>query len=117
MLGAGQHIREDRHAVHYARERLLFPQRSDDAEPGAAGLLGELLHCEVGYQHFVRGSQFTKNGDLTWRGIHALERNGNHYPTHAIGRSAWWMNINRGDRFTYLNSMSSNSRGPNLFAA
>ena len=81
------------------------------------GLLGELLHCEVGYQHFVRGSQFTKNGDLTWRGIHAVERNGNQYPTHAIGPAAWWMNINRGDRFTYLNSMSGNSRGPNLFAA
>jgi hypothetical protein len=26
------------------------------------------------------------------------------------------MNINRGDRFTYLNSMSSNSRGPHLYA-
>ena len=81
------------------------------------GLLGELLHGEVGYQHFVRGSQFTKNGDLTWRGVHALERNGNLYPTHAIGPAAWWMNINRGDRFTYLNSMSSNSRGPSLYAA
>jgi predicted dehydrogenase len=81
------------------------------------GLLGELLHCEVGYQHFVRGSQFTKNGDLTWRGMNALERNGNLYPTHAIGPAAWWMNINRGDRFTYLNSMSSNSRGPDLYAA
>lgn len=81
------------------------------------GLLGELLHCEVGYQHFVRGSQFTKDGDLTWRGMHALNSNGNQYPTHAIGPAAWWMNINRGDRFTYLNSMSSNSRGPSLFAA
>src|SRR2546425_5601514 len=37
MLGAGQHIRKDRHAVHDARERLLFPQRSHGAEPGAAG--------------------------------------------------------------------------------
>jgi hypothetical protein len=53
---------------------------------------------------------------LTWRAMHALERNGNHYPTHAIGPAAWWMNINRGDRFTYLNSMSSKSRGPNLYA-
>ena len=34
------------------------------------GLLGELLHSEVGYQHFVRGSQFTKAGDLTWRGTY-----------------------------------------------
>lgn len=81
------------------------------------GLLGELLHCEVGYQHFVRGSQFTKEGDLTWRGVHAAKRNGNQYPTHPIGPAAWWMNINRGDRFTYLNSMSSVSRGPTAYAA
>ncbi len=81
------------------------------------GLLGELLHCEVGYQHFVRGSQFTKDGDLTWRGRYALAHNRNQYPTHPIGPAAWWMNINRGDRFTYLNSMSGNSRGPHLHAA
>jgi predicted dehydrogenase len=80
------------------------------------GVLGELLHCEVGYQHFVRGSQFTKEGDLTWRGAHAAKRDGNQYPTHAIGPAAWWMNINRGDRFSYLNSMSSVSRGPNVYA-
>jgi predicted dehydrogenase len=80
------------------------------------GLLGELLHCEVGYQHYVRGSQFTKDGDLTWRGAHAAKRNGNQYPTHAIGPAAWWMDINRGDRFSYLNSMSSISRGPHIFA-
>jgi predicted dehydrogenase len=80
------------------------------------GLLGELLHSEVGYQHFVRGSQFTKDGDLTWRGTYAASKDGNQYPTHPIGPAGWWMNINRGDRFTYLNSMSSNSRGPHVFA-
>lgn len=80
------------------------------------GLLGELLHSEVGYQHYVKGSQFTKEGDLTWRGAYAATKDGNQYPTHAIGPAAWWLNINRGDRFTYLNSMSSNSRGPHLFA-
>jgi hypothetical protein len=30
---------------------------------------------------------------------------------------AWWLDINRGDRFTYLVSMSSNSRGINHYVA
>jgi len=81
------------------------------------GLLGELLHSEVGYQHFVRGSQFIKEGDLTWRGAYVATKNGNQYPTHAIGPAAWWMNINRGDRFTYLNSMSSRSLTARQIAA
>lgn len=80
------------------------------------GLLGELLHSEVGYQHYLRGHQFTKDGDLTWRGAYAAAKNGNQYPTHPIGPAAWWMNINRGDRFAYLNSMSTVSRGPHLVA-
>lgn len=80
------------------------------------GLLGELLHAEAGYQHYLPGHQFTKTGDLTWRAVHAAARNGNQYPTHPIGPVAWWMDINRGDRFTYLNSMSSKSRGPHLYA-
>jgi hypothetical protein len=33
------------------------------------GVLGELLHCEAGYQHYVRGSQFGPTWDLTWRGF------------------------------------------------
>jgi len=78
------------------------------------GLLGELLHCEAGYQHDVRFVKFDENGNLRWRGKHSVTRNGNLYPTHPIGPIAWWLNINRGNRFTYLVSMSSQSRGLNL---
>ncbi len=80
------------------------------------GVLGELLHCEAGYQHYVRGAQFGPNGDLTWRGVHASNDDGNQYPTHPIGPVAQWMNINRGDLFSYLVSMSTVSRGPHLYA-
>ncbi len=80
------------------------------------GVLGELLDAEAGYQHYLPDHQFTSTGDLTWRAVYAAERNGNQYPTHPIGPVAWWMNINRGDRFTYLNSMSSRSLGPHLHA-
>ena len=77
------------------------------------GVLGELLHCEGGYQHDVRAGKIGPTGDVKWRGMHSVRRNANLYPTHPIGPIAWWLDINRGDRFTYLVSMSSNSRGIN----
>jgi predicted dehydrogenase len=79
------------------------------------GVLGEVVHCEGGYDHDIRGG-LLRNGVLSWRGMHALKRNANLYPTHPIGPIAWWTGINRGDRFTYLTSMSSKSRGLNRYA-
>ncbi|MCE5250202.1 Gfo/Idh/MocA family oxidoreductase [bacterium] len=76
-------------------------------------LFGELLHFEAGYQHDVRFVKFDQNGNLLWRGKHSVTRNGNLYPTHPIGPIAWWADINRGDRFEYLVSMSTKSRGLN----
>ena len=76
-------------------------------------LFGELLHCEAGYQHDVRFVKFDKKGNLLWRGKHSVTRNGNLYPTHPIGPIAWWLDINRGNRFTHLVSMSSQSAGLN----
>ncbi len=46
-----------------------------------------------------------------------LTHNGNLYPTHAIGPVAQWLNINRGDKFDYLVSMSSRSSGMNVYAS
>ncbi|HWQ53846.1 MAG TPA: Gfo/Idh/MocA family oxidoreductase [Bryobacteraceae bacterium] len=80
------------------------------------GILGEVLHCKAGYQHYIRGSQFGKDGALSWRAKYALTRNGNQYPTHPIGPVAWWMNINRGDRFSYLTSMSTPALGSRMYA-
>jgi predicted dehydrogenase len=77
------------------------------------GVFGELAHAEGGYQHDVRTAWIGPTGELKWRGMHSLRRNANLYPTHPIGPIAWWLDINRGDRFTYLVSMSSHSRGIN----
>ena len=79
------------------------------------GVLGEVIHCEGGYDHDIRAG-LLRNGELSWRGMHALRRNANLYPTHPIGPIAWWTGINRGDRFTYLTSMSSKSRGLSHYA-
>lgn len=74
------------------------------------GLFGELVHCEGGYQHDLISAGellFRNDGSLLWRGEHFAKHNGNLYPTHPIGPIAQWMNINRGDRFDYLVSITS----------
>jgi predicted dehydrogenase len=81
------------------------------------GVFGELLHGEAGYQHDCRFLMFDGQGKLTWRGRHSATMNGNLYPTHALGPVAQWMNINRGDRFTSLVSVSTPARGLKRYAA
>lgn len=82
-----------------------------------AGLLGEVLYAEAGYMHDIRAVKFNtvSNGE-PWRLQPSIERNGNLYPTHPLGPIAWWMDINRGDQFTYLVSMSSKPRCLKEFA-
>lgn len=79
------------------------------------GLLGDVLHAEGGYLHDLRGVKFSPGGEGLWRRDHSRTRNGNLYPTHGLGPVAQCMNINRGDRFDYLVSMSSPSRGLQLW--
>ncbi len=81
------------------------------------GMLGELLNAEAGYLHDLRGVKFGNENEAVWRLPHSIRRNGDLYPTHGLGPVAQCMNINRGDRFDYLVSMSSPSRGLNLYAA
>ena len=80
------------------------------------GLLGELLHAECGYLHDLRDIKFSDEGEGLWRLAHSEKRNGDLYPTHGLGPVAQCMNINRGNQFARLVSMSSPSRGLNLFA-
>lgn len=83
-----------------------------------AGMLGEVLFAEGGYMHDIRGVKFGVNGrGEPWRLDHSVTRNGNLYPTHPLGPIAWWMDINRGDQFTHLVSMSSKARCLKEFAA
>lgn len=79
------------------------------------GLLGEVLHGECGYLHDLRDVKFSTDGEGLWRRAHSQTRNGNLYPTHGIGPVAQCMNVNRGDRFEYLVSMSGPSRGLQLY--
>jgi len=79
-------------------------------------LLGEILQAEAGYLHDLREVKFSNEGEGLWRRQHSWKRNGNLYPTHGLGPVAQCLNINRGDAFDYLVSMSSPSRGLHLYA-
>jgi predicted dehydrogenase len=80
------------------------------------GVLGEILHAEGGYLHDLREIKFSNEGEGLWRRAHSMKRNGNLYPTHGLGPIANCLDINRGDRFEYLVSMSGPSRGLQLYA-
>ena len=71
-----------------------------------AGLLGELTHAEAAYIHDLREILFDDHEGL-WRRDEHFARNGNLYPTHGLGPVARYLDINRGDRFEALVSMSS----------
>ena len=75
------------------------------------GVLGDLVHAEGAYIHDLLDLNFKKDTEGGYADMWRLKenrKNGNRYPTHGLGPIAQCMNINRGDRFDYLTSMSSN---------
>jgi hypothetical protein len=96
--------------VNYGRSEMLVLHMT------RLGMFGDILHGEGGYLHDLRGIKFAPDGEGLWRRDHAMVRNGNLYPTHGLGPIANCMDINRGDRFDYIVSMSSPSRGLQQFA-
>ncbi len=93
-----------------------------------AGIFGELIHLQGGYQHDLRGVKFNSGNpdepydsgvefgekgfsEAQWRTQHSIDRNGELYPSHGIGPCAMYVNIHRGNRFTHINAFSSKARG------
>ncbi len=93
-----------------------------------AGLFGELVHLQGGYQHDLRAVKFNSGdparpygggvefgakgwSEARWRTQHAVQRNGELYPSHGIGPCAMYANIHRGNRFTHISSFASKARG------
>lgn len=76
------------------------------------GLFGELTHAEAAYIHDLRfQAKQVEWGTGSWRLRHYEQRNGNVYPTHGLGPVAQYLDVNRGDAFTALVSMSSPALG------
>jgi len=71
------------------------------------GIFGTLTYAEAAYIHNLRTGLFNDAYYNKWRIRHHLKRDGNLYTTHGLGPVAQYMDIDRGDRFTYLVSMSS----------
>ncbi len=72
------------------------------------GVMGEVLHAEGGYVHDLRMVQYNPLQE-PWRLNHSLTRNGNLYPDHPMSRIMRLLDVNHGDRFDYLVSMSTKS--------
>ena len=85
------------------------------------GLLGEIQHAEGAYIHDLRELSYQ---DLAHGGYHDYWRLrwnqrhvGNPYPTHGLVPVMQAMNINRGDRFDYLNCIQCDPKCNDLYAA
>ena len=72
-----------------------------------SGLFGDLVHGECAYNHDLREILFEDKDEGLWRRKHHTLRDSNLYPTHGLGPMAQYMEINRGDRFDHIVSMSS----------
>ncbi len=82
-----------------------------------SGLLGDIVHAEGAYIHDLRELNFSDTYYWNhWRLKWLQKTNGNTYPTHGLGPLAHLMDIHRGDRFSYLVSMSSDQFGLTKFS-
>jgi predicted dehydrogenase len=80
------------------------------------GLLGDVLHAEGGYVHDLRMVKFNPLEE-PWRLQHSVSRNGNLYPDHPMARIMPLLDVNHGDRFDTLVSMSTKAVMLNRYAA
>lgn len=70
------------------------------------GFFGDIIHGDAAYLHYQKIYEKTKDNDM-WRLEESQYHNGNIYPTHGLGPICQIMNINRGDKLSYMVSMSS----------
>jgi predicted dehydrogenase len=82
------------------------------------GVFGDIHHAEGAYIHDLRWLKFMKEGGYykQWRLEYSKIHTGDPYPTHGLGPVAQIMGINRGDRFDYLTSVSTNEFSMSLYA-
>lgn len=93
----------------YNREELLVTSLVRN------GVFGEVIHCSGAYRHDLRGEIAGGIDTHHYRLEEYKNNNCENYPTHELGPIAKILNINRGNRFTKLVSMSSKARGMNVY--
>ena len=75
------------------------------------GAFGELIHMRGAYGHNLSESLINRIDDNHYRHHHYHHRNGDNYPTHALGPICNMLKINRGNRMTTLTATASKARG------
>ncbi len=70
------------------------------------GFFGDIIHADAGYIHYQEIYNKPRDNNM-WRLHESQIHTGNIYPTHGLGPVAQIMDINHGDRFAFLVSMSS----------
>lgn len=79
------------------------------------GLFGEIVHLEGGYRHDLRSEITLGRENRHGRLFNFMHRNGELYPTHQLGPICKLIDINRGNRMLSLSSITSKSRGLNVW--
>jgi len=71
------------------------------------GFFGEIVHGDAAYIHSSGQKGLVSGKERIWSLTEKQRYNGNLYPTHGLGPICQAMNVNRGDKLTYMVSMSS----------
>ncbi len=71
------------------------------------GVFGELTHAEGAYIHTLSQMIADDSYEERWRFHQNKDKTGNLYPTHGLGPVAQCLNINRGNKFDFITSVSS----------
>ena len=118
LLGARRSRREVREALRDDGELQLRPHGDAGVPSRAQGAASARSCTAKGATCTTCATSSSRNsGEGLWRRAWSQKLNGNLYPTHGLGPVANCMDINRGDRFDYLVSMSGPSRGLQNWAA
>ncbi len=75
------------------------------------GIFGDVVHCEGGYHHDLRGEITGGKENRHYRLRNYLNRNCENYPTHELGPIAKLLDINNGNRMVSLTSTASCAKG------
>ncbi len=81
------------------------------------GMFGEIVHCHCAHSHNCIDHWFfdSLTGEPKWQAEYLVKYNRSQYPTHAVGPVISWMDINRGDIFTEIYTVSSAPKGINAY--
>ena len=83
------------------------------------GMFGEIVHCHCAHSHNCIDHWFfdSRTGEPKWQAEYLVRYNRDQYPTHAVGPVISWMDINRGDIFTEIFTVTSAPKGINAYFA